>query len=210
MSSRDCLEWHPIPGFPRTAGDLDFPMNHTDWHTRYPLAHPWLEGHCQGVSFASAPTPPGYVYRWELYNTCSQLTPSWYPGPLATWLCSSSKMWSPFPSPWAMAGAGTCFQPENVAAVTGTLWLPEQAQVHLLGDGPVVSFTPGSILPTPRSTAAQLMASDTQGAPGAQPPLPTVGVWPSGWFATKQWLTDTPGVSVLTMCMYMPGVLFAN
>ena len=75
-----------------------------------------------------------------------------------------------------MAGAGTCFQPENVAAVTGTLWLPEQAQVHLLGDGPVVSFTPGSILPTPRSTTAQLMASDTQGAPGAQPPLPTVGV----------------------------------
>ena len=159
-SSRDSLGWRPVHSFPRTAGDLDFPTNHTDWHTPYPLAHPRLEARSQGVSFASAPTPPGYIYMWELYKTCSQLTPSWYLGPFATWLCSFSKMWSLFPSPWVMAGAGTCFQPENVAAVTSTLWLTEQAQVHLLGDGPLVS-TSGNMLPTPRSRAAQLMAADT-------------------------------------------------
>ena len=204
-SSRDSLEWRPIPGFPRTAGDLDFPTNHTDWHPQYPLVHPRLEGHCQGVSFASALTPPGYVYMWELYKTCSQLTPSWYPGPSATGLCSFSKTWSLFPSPWAMAGAGTCFQPENVAAATGTLWLTEQAQVHLLGDA-LLSPSPQATSADPGSRAAQLLAADTQGAPGAQPPLPTVGVWTSGWFATKQRLTDTAGVSVLAMCMYMPAV----
>ena len=157
------------------------------------------------VWFASALTPPGYVYMWELYKTCSQLTPSWYPGPFATGLCSFSKTWSLFPSPWAMAGAGTCFQPENVAAATGTLWLTEQAQVHLLGDA-LLSPSPQATSADPGSRAAQLLAADTQGAPGAQPPLPTVGVWTSGWFATKQRLTDTAGVSVLAMCMYMPAV----
>lgn len=55
------------------------------------------------------------------------------------------------------------------------------------------------LLPTPRSRPAQLMAADTQGAPGAQPPLPTVGVWTSGWFVTKQRLTDTEG-SVCSRC----------
>lgn len=63
-----------------------------------------------------------------------------------------------------MAGTGTCFQPENVAAVTSTLRLTEQAQVHLLGDGLLVS-TSGSMLPTPRSRAAQLMAADGREVP---------------------------------------------
>ena len=150
------------------------------------------------VSFASALTPAGYVYMWELYKTCSQLTPSWYPGPFATWLCSFSKTWSLFPSPWAMAGAGTCFQPENVAAVTGTLWLTEQAQVHLLGDA-LLSPSPQATSADPQKQSCPADGSWHARSSRSPPPLPTVGVWTSGWFATKQRLTDTKG-SVCSRC----------
>lgn len=60
-------------------------------------------------------------HLWNMFTAQSLL----YPCPFAIPL----RGWCLFPYPWTAAGLETCFEPQDVAEVTSTLWLTEQAQV---------------------------------------------------------------------------------
>ena len=118
--------------------------------------------------FASTPTPPGYVYQvWKPFMKYvhSSLPPCIH-APLQCDFAIPLRGWSLFPYPWTVAGLGTCFEPQNVAEVTSTLWPTEQAQV--------VCWLMARLSPSPQPTFCQ----------------PPEAEWPSWWQLTHKELPE--------------------